>query len=67
MVLKKLTLLKYLDTLNLHVQNLKKGGFKKNGTEDGLQSELLNGKTERSVINKSNFAYLGHIWEPYPK
>ena len=44
-----------------------KGSFKKIGREYGLQPELLKGEIEHSTINKSNFADLRHIWEPYFK
>ena len=37
------------------------------GREYGLQQELLKGEIERSVINKSKFADLRHIPEPYLK
>ena len=37
------------------------------GTEHGLQPDSLKRETEHSVINKTNFADLGHIWEPYLK
>ena len=33
--------------------------------EDGLQPEDLTGENEHSVINKSNFDDLRHIWGPY--
>ena len=39
--------------------------LEKIGKEYGLQAELLKGDIEHSVINKSNFAELRHIWEPY--
>ena len=42
-----------------------KGFLEKNGREYGLQPELLKAENEHSVINKSNFAEVGHIWEPY--
>ena len=42
-----------------------KGSLNKIGKEYGLQPELLKGEIEHSVINKNNFAGLGHIWEPY--
>ena len=32
-----------------------------------MQPELLKGEIEHSVVNKSNFAGLRHIWEPYLK
>ena len=44
-----------------------KGPLEKIGREYGLQPELLKGEIEHSVINKSNFAELRHIWEPYLK
>ena len=44
-----------------------KGGLENIGTEYGLQPELLRGEIQQSVINKSNFADLRHIWEPYLK
>ena len=44
-----------------------KGSFEKIGGEYGPQPELLKGKIEHSVNNKSNFADLRHIWEPYLK
>ena len=44
-----------------------KGSFEKIGREYGLQPELLRGEIEHSVINKSNFTELGHVWEPYLK
>ena len=37
------------------------------GKHYGLQSEFLKGEIEHSVFNKSNFADLKHIWEPYLK
>ena len=42
-----------------------KGSLEKIGKEYGLQPELLKGEIEHSVINKSNFANLRHIWEPH--
>ena len=42
-----------------------KGSLEKIGKEYGLQPELLKGEIEHSVINKSIFAELRHIWEPY--
>ena len=42
-----------------------KRSLEKIGREFGLQPELLKGEIEHSVINKNNFAELGHIWEPY--
>ena len=42
-----------------------KGSLEKIGREYGLQPELLKGEIEHSIINKNNFAELGHIWEPY--
>ena len=42
-----------------------KDSLEKIGREYGLQPELLKGEFEHPVIIKSNFAYLGHIWEPY--
>ena len=44
-----------------------KASFEKIGREYGLQPELLKGKIEHSVIIRSNFGVLRHIWEPYPK
>ena len=44
-----------------------KGSLEKIGREYGLQPELLKGEIEHSVINKSNFTELRHIWEPYLK
>ena len=44
-----------------------KGCLEKIGKEYGLQPELLKGEIEHSVINKSNFAEIRHIWEPYLK
>ena len=41
--------------------------MEKIGREYGLQPELLKGEIERSVIIKSNFAELRHIWKPYLK
>ena len=32
-----------------------------------MQTEFLQEEIEHSVNNKSNFAELGHIWEPYLK
>ena len=43
-----------------------KSSLEKIGIEYGLQHELLKGEIEHSVKNKTNFADLGHIWEPYP-
>ena len=42
-----------------------KGSLNKIGKEYRLQPDLLKGEIEHSVINKNNFAELGHIWEPY--
>ena len=42
-----------------------KGSLEKIGREYGLQPELLKEEIEQSVIIKSNFADLRHIWEPY--
>ena len=40
-------------------------GFLENiGREYGLQPGFLKGEIERSVVNKSNFADLGHNWVP---
>ena len=44
-----------------------KYSLEKIGREYGLQPEILNGEIEHSVNNKSNFADLRHIWEPYLK
>ena len=44
-----------------------KGSLEKIGREYGLQPEILKGKIEHSVINKSNFAELRNIWESYLK
>ena len=44
-----------------------KGSLGKIGREYELQPQLTKGEIEHSVINKSNFAELGHIWEPYLK
>ena len=44
-----------------------KGSLEKIGKEYGLQPELLNGEIEHSTINKTNFADLRRIWEPYLK
>ena len=44
-----------------------KGSLEKIGREYGLQPELLKGEIEHSVINKSNFTELRHVWEPYLK
>ena len=41
-----------------------KRSLEKISREYGLHPKLLRGKIEHSVINKSNFADLGHIWEP---
>ena len=41
------------------------GSMEKISGEYGLQPELLKGKIEYSVIIKSSFADLRHIWEPY--
>ena len=43
------------------------GSSEKIGPEYSLQPELLKGEIEHPVINKSNFADLRHIWEPYFK
>ena len=48
-------------------KNSYKGSLEKIGREDGLGVGLLEGEIEHSVINKSNFAGLRHIWEPYLK
>ena len=57
---------KYLKTQNSHKQNLIYKVFqKKISREYGLQRELPKGKIEHSVINKSNFADLRHISQPY--
>ena len=45
----------------------KKGSLEEIGREYSLQPELLIGEVEHSVINRSKFAELGHIWEPYLK
>ena len=42
-----------------------KGPLEKIGREYRLQPELPKREIELSVIIKSNFADLGHIWEPY--
>ena len=42
-----------------------KGSLEKIGREYNLQPELLKEEIEHSIINKNNFAELGHIWEPY--
>ena len=42
-----------------------KGSLEKIGRDYNLQPELLKGEIEHSIINKNNFAELGHIWEPY--
>ena len=42
-----------------------KGSLEKIGKEHGLQPELLKGEIEHFNINKSSFAELRHIWEPY--
>ena len=44
-----------------------KGSLEKIGRECGLEVGHLEGEIEHSVINKSNFAGLRHIWEPYLK
>ena len=44
-----------------------KSSLEKISREYGLQPQILKGGIEHSVINKSNFADLGHIWEPYLK
>ena len=44
-----------------------KGSLEKVGKECGPQPELLKGEIEHSAINRSNFADLRHIWEPYLK
>ena len=44
-----------------------KGFSGKIGREYGFQFEPLRGEIEHSVFNKSSFADLRHIWEPYPK
>ena len=44
-----------------------KGSLEKIGREYGLQPELLKRKIEDSVVSKTNFAELRHIWEPYLK
>ena len=44
-----------------------KGSLEKIGREYGLQPELVKGEIEHSVINKSNFTELRHVWEPYLK
>ena len=44
-----------------------KGSLEKIGREYGLQPELLKGEIEHSVVDKSNFTELGHIWEPHLK
>ena len=41
-----------------------KGSLEKISREYGLQPELLKGEIEHSVIYKSNFADLRHIWVP---
>ena len=42
-----------------------KNSLEKIGREYGLQPELFKGEIEYSVINKSKFADLRHIWEQY--
>ena len=42
-----------------------KGFLEKIGREYELQPELLKGEIEHLAMNKSNFADLKHIWEPY--
>ena len=42
-----------------------KVSFERIGREYRLQPELLEAEIEHSIINKSNFADLRHIWEPY--
>ena len=44
-----------------------KGSLEKIGRESTLQPEFLKGEIEHSVISRSNFAELRHIWEPYLK
>ena len=41
-----------------------KGSLEKIGREYGLQPELLKGEIEHSIITKTSFADLRHIWEP---
>ena len=44
-----------------------KGSLEKIGREHRLQHKLLKGAIDHSVINKSIFADLRHIWQPYSK
>ena len=48
-------------------KSLIKGSLEKIGEDYGLQAELLKGEIKHSVNNKSNFADLRQIWEPYFK
>ena len=48
-------------------KSLIEGSLEKIGEEYGLQAELLKGEIKHSVNNKSNFADLRQIWEPYFK
>ena len=58
--------MKYLNTLGFTCSKSHiKGSLEKIGREYGLQPELLKGEIEHSIINKNNFAEIGHIWEPY--
>ena len=44
-----------------------KSSSEKIGRKYGLQPEILKREIEHSVIDKSNFTDLRHLWEPYPK
>ena len=44
-----------------------KSSLGKVSREYGLQHAFLKGEIEHSVINKSKFTHLGHVWELYPK
>ena len=44
-----------------------KGSLEKIGRNYGLQPEVFKGENEHSVLNKTNFAELRYIWEPYLK
>ena len=39
--------------------------LEQNGREDGLQTELVEGEVEHSVISRSKFAEIIHLLEPY--
>ena len=54
-----------LPILGKVIENQSITSFYNKDREYGLQPESLKGEFEHSVINKSNFTDLKHVWEPY--